>query len=284
MIAILSDLHGNLPALEAVLEDMPSVSKIWVCGDIVGELPYPCEVLDRLLDLKTVSIAGNREFSLLEYYQGEHEDWRSGSQFGVLSWTADRLKPYHWEYFKSLEHPLIIDNINGGAILAHGAPDKVRGKILTYGQAVGALKKVKEHLLVVGHSHCRRLFTVGNQMVIGAGSLGISLDGVGSIAVYALYDEINDKVYFRNIPYDVESVIDDIHKSGLYDISKGICDAISLELRNGRHYVMSLIEFAYTYAERMLGEKISSIPDELWREAEGIWDMTEWRMGRKSTS
>ncbi len=48
MIAILADIHANLPALTTVLEDLPEVSAIWVLGDTIGEMPYPCEVLDRL--------------------------------------------------------------------------------------------------------------------------------------------------------------------------------------------------------------------------------------------
>ncbi|HML46985.1 MAG TPA: metallophosphoesterase family protein, partial [Clostridia bacterium] len=102
MIAILSDIHGNLPALEAVLADLPPVREIWLLGDLLGELPYPREVMGKLQalerDLPVRAVAGNREVSLLEIRDGLHEDWRQGTQLSALTWTADQLEPRHWEW------------------------------------------------------------------------------------------------------------------------------------------------------------------------------------------
>ena len=77
MIALLADIHGNLHALGAVLADMPKVSQIWVLGDMLTGLPFPCEVLNRLLniDIPVYAIQGNHEEALLESQRGTCSDW-----------------------------------------------------------------------------------------------------------------------------------------------------------------------------------------------------------------
>lgn len=281
MIAILGDIHANLPALEAVLADMPQVSAIWVCGDLIGELPYACEVLDRLMDLNVIAVRGNREQDLLACHRGEHPDWFQSSQYGCMAWTADQLKSYHWQYLESLPHPHTVQVGKVNAVLAHGAPTNVRGKVFTYEEACTELESISEDMLITGHTHKIRLFIIGKKVFIGAGSLGISLDGVGGLAPYVLFDETTGKIVFRQVLYDVEKVIRDTRSSELYSNAKGFSEATFLELLNGRYFVASLINFARTYAENELGREVIDIPDELWRKAEIIWDRQEWRLGRE---
>lgn len=281
MIAILSDIHGNMPALLAVLNDMPTISQIWVAGDSLGEFPYPTEVLDKLIELKVRAVAGNREISLLEYYNGEHPEWKNGRQFGVLAHTAEKLTSDHWEYLKSLPHPLIMNEegggLKGGAILAHGAPINIRKLIKSSVDATELIHSCSQNLIVVGHTHHIKLFKENDKIVIGAGSVGLPLDGVGGIATYVLYDEITKKIVFRQVSYDIEVVIRDMKERGYSETSPGVCEAIIYEMQTGRHYMMSLAHFATTYASKKMGKPIDVVPNELWKEAEILWDRTEWK-------
>ena len=181
MIAILSDIHGNLPALEAVLADMPPVSRVWVLGDTVSGLPWPGPVLDRLASLPVPvdSVAGNREISLMEAGRGEHPDWWTSTQMCTLAWTADRLQVRHWEALRALPERLALDYVPGGALLFHGTPGAVRGQVYTLAQAQQAARGLPQRWLACGHIHKARWFRVGSRAVVNAGSVGLSLDGLG---------------------------------------------------------------------------------------------------------
>jgi hypothetical protein len=128
------------------------------------------------------------------------------------------------------------------------------------------------------------MFKLGKQFTLNPGSVGIALDGVGGVASYALIDEDNDNlagsISFRSIAYDVDRALDSLLKSELMECAPGITRAIALELEHGRFYVMSLVLFALSYAEKLLGYKPDIIPSEIWREAELKWDISEWMPGR----
>lgn len=289
MIAVLADIHSNLHALEAVLDDMPDVSAVWVLGDTTGELPFPREALDRLNDLGSkiplYEVAGNREQSLLEAKAGLRPDWWKGPQFRVLAWTADQLTQAHWESMKAQSTFLPLDGVPGGAALFHGSPEKARGKIRLQEHAITAAACVPHRWLACGHTHNARLFRVGGQIIINAGSVGIPLDGMAGAACYALLDETSEpssmrSVAFRQVPYDVDAAVAALKKSELAALAPGVSRAIASELLTGRHHMMGLLEFCKAYAERELGAPIDDIPPALWAEAEALWDGREWIKGR----
>ena len=285
MIAVLADIHGNIHALEAIFDDMPMVSQIWVLGDSLGGLNYPCEVLDRLLNLNipVYSVMGNHEGSLLDEKRGKLPDWRLGTQWGTMIWTSDALKPHHWEYIEGLKPALSIDSVTEGALLFHSLPDRLRGYIFTDDAARKAAEGRPERILAGGHSHQARMFRIGRQIVLDVGSVGNALDGIGGVAAYALINEKNDpthNIVFRSVVYDVDSTVDSLVKSELMECAPGITQAIASELKTGRHYMMSLVSFAMCYAEKQLGFRPDNIPAEIWREAELKWDGSEWMPGR----
>jgi len=286
MIAILSDIHSNLHALDAVFNDMPEVSQIWLLGDSLGGFKYPCEVLDRLIesDVPVYSVIGNHEQSIIDEKYGKHPDWRMGTQFGTMVWTADRLKPYHWEYIEGLETALTVENISGNALLFHGTPDNLRGRIFTGDEAHQITTDRTEIIFTCGHTHQARMFKAGGQIVINPGSVGVALDGIGGVASYALLDDCkadpSGKVIFRTISYDLDGAIESVMKSELMECASGITRAIISEIMTGRFFVMSLVIFAFDLAEKHLGFRPDIVPPEIWTEAETKWDGSEWLPGR----
>jgi predicted phosphodiesterase len=286
MIAILSDIHGNIHALDAVFDDMPTVSQVWLLGDSLGGLNYPCEVLDKLLnlDIPVHSILGNHERFLLDERNGKHPDWRLGTQWGTMTWSSDKLKCYHWKYLEGLSHTLSIDGVPRGAFLFHGLPDNIKGWLLTSEEANKIAEERSEIVIAHGHSHQIRMFKLGKQFTINPGSVGNALDGVGGVASYALIDEekvnLVDNISFRSITYDVTRAVDSLLKSELMECAPGITRAVALELEHGRFFMMSLVLFALSCAEKQLGYKPDIIPPEIWHEAELKWDGSEWMPGR----
>ena len=272
MIGILSDIHGNLHALEAVLADMPKVSEIWVLGDMIGGLAFPCEVMDRLLGLPVPisAVLGNWEERMLKARSGLHPEHYESTQFGSSCWTMEQLKPHHWSYLEGLESTLTVKINTGNALLYHGRPDDAFTGIYTQEEAKSAALGRNEQLLVGGHTHKCRLFRLGRQIVVGVGSIGFSFDGVGGVACYALLDkdncsdicEISKNIVFRHVAYDVEGAVAAIKSSGLYERAPGFSRAISLSADTGNNYVMPLLQFCEKY-------------NGPFEEAELVWDGSE---------
>ena len=270
MIAILADIHGNYPALEAVLDDMPCVSEVWVVGDFVTGVPYPNEVLDRLLELPmpVYSVLGNHDETLLL-----KRGIKKGKQFGIFEWVEGNLKPHHWDFLEGL--PKIL-NVGRDVLLYHGTPDKLDGAIITQNDAEQAAETHKYKWLIGGHRHQFKLFSVGEQKVMIPGSVGISINRIGGLASYALLDEQTGKYAFRHVSYDACAVVCDMDKSPIMELAPGITSCLKKELLTGRLYMMSLVRFAFWYEKKQLGYRPDEVPFDLWDEAEKKWDGSEF--------
>lgn len=280
MIAVLSDIHGNYLALKAVIDSLPLVSEIWILGDTLGELPFPFETISCLEQLKEHTtlrmIAGNREYSLLEAHKGEHPDWWKGTRMRALAWTVDQLRDVHWREMEQLSNVLYTDVLSGGAVLCHGTPKQVRGMIRTRKQAEKEIKHCSKTWIICGHTHNSKFFRIDQKNIVNAGSVGISLDGVGGVACYALIEpskkrEESGCVELRYVSYDVEKTVELLKKSEVWELAPGIARTEMLELQTGRHYMIRLVSFCHKYAEQYLEYPVEDIPTELWVEAEKKW-------------
>jgi len=256
---------------------MPNVSQIWVLGDNVGWLQYPCEVIDILLnlDVPVCAVAGNHDIGLLEGRYGQYPEHWMFSQFGVAKWTAESLMPHHWDYIESLKLVLSLDTVPGGALLFHAKPNNFKNKIITDDDAMDVTDEWAEKFFAFGCTHRSSLFRAREKTGVNPGSVGISLNGIGGVASYALIDECKCKpsqgVVFKSVVYDVEKTINSLLKSSLMECAPGITKAVCLELQTGRSHIFSLIDFVMNYAEKQLGYKPESIPPEIWSEAEQKW-------------
>ena len=274
MIAILSDIHSNIHALDAVLADMPEVSDILILGDMIGGLAFPCQVLDRIMNLSVPvsAVLGNWEEGLLDGKRGLHPEWwTEGAKFAALAYTADALQPHHWSFLESLDKTLNLDNIPGGALLYHGRPKNSRESILNKEEASEVAAEHKEKWLLSGHTHIARLFRTGsgadpgNQKVVGVGSVGLSMDRIGGTACYAL---LGEDLVFRHVAYNVEAAIKALESSSLAQCAPGFSRANALSMASGRNHIASLMNFCQAY-------------DGSWEEAEKAWDGSEcleWRL------
>ena len=274
MIAILSDIHSNIHALDAVLTDMPEVSDIWILGDMIGGLAFPCEVLDRLMNLSipVSPVLGNWEEGLIAGKRGlRPEFWTEGTKLATAAWTIDALRPYHWDFLESLEGIRRFDNVSGGALLYHGTPKNSEGSILSKEEAEKVAAEHDEKWLLGGHTHTARLFRVGagadagKQSVVGVGSVGLSMDGIGGTACYAL---LGEDLVFRHVTYDVEAAIAALKASSLAECAPGFSRANTLSMASGRNHIASLMNFCQAY-------------NGSWEEAEQVWDGSECMEWRK---
>ena len=148
-IALISDIHANLHALEAVLADVDAeeVDELWCLGDLVGYGPRPNECVEAVRERASLCLAGNHDLAVigkadLALFVGEAE--------AAAKWTQTVLDDDAASYLASLEPAAQRDRM----ALAHGSPvDPVWEYVLTQGAAVEAFSATTEPLILVGHSH-----------------------------------------------------------------------------------------------------------------------------------
>ena len=228
MIAILSDIHSNIHALEAVLSDMPKVDAIYILGDMIGgACPFPCEVLDIIngLDVPVSAVLGN------------WEDWMIRNKYDIAgartrniagAWTMEALQERHWSFLEGLDASVQIGDI----LIFHGSPENVEDSVITQEDADKLAKKHSARWLIGGHTHRAKVFLSGNeQRVVNASSVGASFDEIGAMACYALLD--CESISFRHVNYDIESAVKAIETCELYKLNRRYADLIIQRMRTG---------------------------------------------------
>lgn len=144
---IISDIHANLAALDAVLADAGSYDKVWHLGDLVGYGPDANEVIDRLRQLPHFSLAGNHDWAALgklnlRYFNGDARE--------SALWTQKNLTPDNRAYLERLM-PIALEE---GYTLAHGSPNQpIEEYILDPLTAEFNFSIFTTAVCLVGHTH-----------------------------------------------------------------------------------------------------------------------------------
>lgn len=188
-VAALYDVHGNAPALEAVLADVAAgdVELVVFGGDLVAG-PWPQE---------TLAIA--RSLPRARFVLGNAD--RLDSSIPSGSWILDRLGDDELAFLASFEEKIVVD----GVLYRHGSPRSVDEMVtsLTPDALVREmLAGIEEKLVVVGHTHVQFDRRIDGHRVVNAGSVGMAYEGRRG-AFWAL---IGDDVELRRTEYDVEAV------------------------------------------------------------------------------
>jgi len=146
-IAVLSDIHSNLPALEAVLVALGPVDAVWHLGDVVGYGPQPDEVVARLRELGAVGVRGNHDAAALD---PEMAEWFNPDARRAIEWTAGRIAPATRAWLAELPDT----RENEGLTLVHGSPrDPTWEYIMTGTDARANLAAFGTAHLLHGHTH-----------------------------------------------------------------------------------------------------------------------------------
>jgi len=228
--AILSDIHANYDALEAVLKELEKENiDQYVCvGDIVGYGAEPDRCVDKIKDLVVACVAGNHDFATIE--KTNIEFFNAYAKEATL-WTRQRLSEENKKYLEDLK---LVEEINGFTIV-HGtlyAP-ALFDYIQTTFDAYLSLQVLDKQLCFVGHSHVPISFFLddavtysveseielkpGTKAIINVGSVGQPRDD-NPKAAYAIYDTEKSKVWIKRAEYDVESAAKKIEEAGLPEI------------------------------------------------------------------
>ena len=159
-LAILADIHGNLPALEAVLIDLDKQSPdaVYVAGDIINRCPWNNEVLDILAERQWPAIYGNHEWVIARLGTPENvPPFTDRSYVPTLWWTWDQLAPHHLQMIRALPAALQLTFDDGPAIhMFHGQPSKPFLGIMpdmSDEQIAQLLLNIPEPVIVCAHTH-----------------------------------------------------------------------------------------------------------------------------------
>ena len=219
-IAVLSDIHANLPALEAVLADLPTVDEVWVLGDTVGYGPQPNEVIVTLQEMGARAVMGNHDGAAIGTVDPAYfnPDARA-----AIEWTTATIDENTRAYIASLPEV----RRDGDLTAVHGSPrDPIWEYITGPSIATANLEAFDTRLCLFGHTHLPIAYQEedgnvvstlgipgdstrlgGNRALLNPGSVGQPRDGLRD-AAYAIL-ELNgsaedDAFAFRRVPYDID--------------------------------------------------------------------------------
>ncbi len=230
-LALIADIHGNLTALDAVLDQLKSEApdKIVCLGDTAIFGPQPQQVLDRLYELKCSMVMGNTDAWALKPKPHPVTDEESGYFNDIELWGAKQLDFAYPVFIRNFWATVEVDLENGMKLLCyHGSP-------LSYDDPIepdtpddvldGYFAGTTAQILAGGHTHVQFMRQYGDRTLLNPGSVGLPFqarpDGSGDYnpawAEYALltWDGPDVNIDLRRVPYDLEALRAAVHASGM---------------------------------------------------------------------
>lgn len=216
-MAVLSDVHGVLPVLDAVLAepDVAAADLVVVTGDHASG-PQPTAVLDRLTALgdRVLLVRGNADRELVAAARGLLGD----PPDDVTPWAAAQLEPRHVELLDRLPHPTTVDIVGFGPVLfCHGTPRDDEEVVLVDTRMhrwQQALSTVPDDVrtIVCGHTHMPFTRLVDRRLVINPGSIGMPYGRPGGSWAHL----VDGQVSLRHTPVDVDAAINAVVEGSTY--------------------------------------------------------------------
>jgi diadenosine tetraphosphatase ApaH/serine/threonine PP2A family protein phosphatase len=229
-VLVISDIHANFTALEAVLREAGEMDETWCLGDLVGYGPDPNMVIEQVRSLPGLTcVLGNHDVAIvgrMEFAAFNGDARRS------LTWTANVLSADNIEFLRSLPNTTCV---RGNVTLAHGSP---RDPIWEYVLNTLSARLNFEHFITpycfVGHSHIQGMFQLDEKKdrvsmamarvgqpvqltpraIVNPGSVGQPRDR-DPRAAYALYDTDAGTWEARRVAYDIAAVQTRVRQAGL---------------------------------------------------------------------
>ncbi|MGN0844752.1 MAG: metallophosphoesterase family protein [Kiritimatiellia bacterium] len=229
LIAVISDIHSNLEALNVVLNDAKTLGVTnYICvGDIVGYNARPNECCDIIRNLGCVTVCGNHD----HYTAANSEDSSDFHPLAakVIEWTRQQISPENLEWLRKLPYSAIIRGIT----VVHATLDGPEhwGYVFEAVEAEPSFAYQHTQLCFHGHTHVPAIFemhaglvtrydpvdfrlVLGHKYFVNIGSVGQPRDG-DPRASYCIYNPVQHTIHFRRLNYDVAKAQQQILDAGL---------------------------------------------------------------------
>lgn len=244
--AVIADLHGNLPALDAVLADLEQVrpDRIVIAGDFVNRGPQSRGVLERIAPYDFAAISGNHDTWLCSLAHGE----RIPQEWETPWWTPVRLAvgelTSEWVgWLEALPFSLRLELPSAAPVLiVHGSPRDSRdgmGRMRSDARVAEALTGVEEETVIGAHIHYPYERHVAGKHVVVVGAVGCPFNG-NINAQYGLFtwDGAGWRFTHRSVPYDHEPLYAAWRQGGYLDDGSLSSELMLMEHQTARtHYV-----------------------------------------------
>ncbi len=249
-IAILADVHGNVPALEAVLADLDSVApdEVLVGGDLVGRGPEGSRVTRTISERGWRTIRGNHEEYLLAFRRGDiPPEWHDAEMWAASRWMAAELGEDDVAYLDGLPEALSSE-LAPDVRLVHGTPRSANEGIgpWTADAAVERhLGSIDQTVLVCAHTHRPLDRQLACGQVINVGSVGLPFNR-DPRAQYVLLRPAGDRVdvEFRRVPYDRDETRRIYRRSGFLEAGGATARLLLKELDEAAPFLVPFLSWA----------------------------------------
>ncbi len=226
-IAVLSDIHSNIVALDAVLAHLGTIDAVWHLGDVVGYGPEPDAVVERLVSLGALGVRGNHDAAAAG---GREIDYFNPEARSAMEWTRRRISDATRDWLTALPERRVEDGIT----LVHGSPrDPIWEYVTSLAVARAAIAVMSTTLGLHGHTHVPVAFAVTDERLeviapsdgsvlelgdrvalLNPGSVGQPRDG-DSRASYMVLDAEHGSVSWHRVAYDIDPVATAMRAAGL---------------------------------------------------------------------
>ncbi len=280
LYAVISDVHGNYPALRAVLDDAKNAGaeQLLLAGDYITDLPYTREIYETLRDLPgAVMVSGNRE-----WYMGNLDpSQQNREQMAGLFFAEDALKEDGLAWARSLPKSVTLKTPDGRkAILMEHICEEVNGKLhsgtgnrrlssgtlnedfsdrpathqevidfarefLEKNPALADLKKRSgADVVICGHNHMQYAVEVDGVLYCNPGSCGAPCDHrTGAPYTLLRYEDGAFTVDERRVEYDIARTVEEYRQSEVYQAAAPWCEMVIHAIETGRDYNRALFRF-----------------------------------------
>lgn len=208
-LGLLADIHGNCPALEAVLADAPAVD-MWLCmGDVVGYYPDVNEVCRILMDIRAMVVRGNHD----AYVTGQLIPDQAKREIYRTDWSRAHLQPEYLHWLGVLPVEIKFCYKSTQITIRHASPWDEETYLYPDSPLLKKIELERDHFFLFGHSHYPMRTQANEGYLINPGSVGQPRDYKPAPS-YAIFNLISGIVEHRRVEYDVAAYQKRLAESG----------------------------------------------------------------------
>lgn len=249
-VAVLSDIHSNPFALEAVIDDIAAqgVDEVLVGGDMVGRGPLGSRVVARIQQLGWAGVRGNHEDYTLDFRRKNVDaSWLTNPEWAASRWMAAELSPEQIEFIDTLPFSR-TSQVAPSLRVFHGSPASYReglGEWTESDTIERHFNAIEETVLVCGHTHRPMVRETPGGLVVNIGSVGLPFNG-DARAQYAIFTQEGShwQVEPRQVDYDRDAFLRAYKSSGFMDAGGVTAHLLTHEIRNARPFLVPFIRWA----------------------------------------
>ncbi len=220
-IAVISDIHSNIYALEEVLKDVKqrNVDLVVCTGDLVGYGTRPNEVINLIRENKILTIMGNYDDAIGNYKivcGCDYPDPKDAEKAGLsMSFTANETTDYNKEFLRNLLEEVVIKVGNKTIRFVHGSTRLINEYLKEDSkEAKEVMKDLKEDILVCGHTHIPYIKKYGEKLLVNAGSVGkpkTNNPNANYITIEIIENDVNIDIF--EVEYNYEKFAKEIEEN-----------------------------------------------------------------------